>query len=141
MMNMSITKTRSNILHFIFAYIYYRPPGGLEVPWVLLLRPEMRNLKNGLSSRSYLSVRYPTKDTLQLTNDNGNLDNASFIFKFFISKFIAQLFSFFKYFLIYIILSIILCHILIYIDLLLITMFLFNLQLFFPRLILLHEYH
>lgn len=49
--------------------ICYCPPenpsgeDSVESSWVVLLRPEVRDIRNGQSSRSYVSVRYPTDHT------------------------------------------------------------------------------
>ena len=41
--------------------------GGIETGWMVLLKPEVRNMKNGLLSRALINVKYPTRDPLHQT--------------------------------------------------------------------------
>ena len=43
-----------------------------------MFKPEMRNVKNGPSSRALMAVKYPTRDTLRSTDTGGDSYNIGF---------------------------------------------------------------
>ena len=57
-----------NTYLFIFLTLYL---GGIETGWMVLLKPEVRNMKNGLLSRALINVKYPTRDPLHQTEIGG----------------------------------------------------------------------
>ena len=58
---------------------FYFQTETIEAPWVILLRPEVWNLKNESSSssaKSFIPIKYPTKATMQNNNNsNSNVTN------------------------------------------------------------------
>ena len=86
---------------FLFPYYYicllfyfsFFSLGGIETAWVVMFKPEMRNVKNGPSSRALMAVKYPTRDTLRSTDTGGESYNIGFNSGLYLRTLVPILFS------------------------------------------------